>query len=333
MKLSQNLRTTLIIIFLMIILAPAVITTFYTVQMSNETLEKLAITTQFGYARTLTHNIESFLATVKGDILFLSQSAPLKAYLASRTETEEEIERKRQILEEEFLAFSRSRGIYYQIRYLNETGKEVVRVDSDGTVSKSIERNNLQDKSKRYYFKETMVLSGQEIFVSPLDLNRERGQIEAPYKPVIRYAINVYYDNTQPAGIVILNVDANQFLKPLEGVRLVNQEGYFASHPEPTQCWGGSNDLNTGYQLSDEYPKLAEKILGQTGVHETNTVILSHQKVKIPSSPHQWTLILQANKDEIANNTTDFYVILTAIFINIGLIGLLWVIAATKTDD
>ena len=47
------------------------------------------------------------------------------------------------------------------------------------------------------------------VFVSPLDLNIERGEIEVPYKPVIRYATPVFDKENKAKGIVITNVFVN----------------------------------------------------------------------------------------------------------------------------
>jgi len=330
MKIHHRLRTRLIIMFSIVALMPALITGIYAIHVSSKSLRMRALATQTAQAEILAKSITSFLLMVKGDILFLSQSPLMKSYLHLRgtksflnsaisdqiapSDLEHKplqdipylLEKNRKKLEKEFLALSRNRRIYYQLRYLDETGQEVVRIDSDGLRSWIVDKEQLQNKSTRYYFKKTMRLLGKRVFVSPLDLNREMGKIEEPHKPVIRYAVSVYDNNNQKAGIVIMNVDANQFLEPLDDARLVTEDGYFAAHPEAKKRWGGVGDLKTGYNLGKEYPRLANKIRGRDDTISTPIVTLSHLRVSVPGSADNWILIVQRDTDDILKSVVTF---------------------------
>jgi HAMP domain-containing protein len=316
--------------FSIVALMPALITGIYAIQVSSKNLRIRALTTQTAQAEILAKSITSFLSMVKGDILFLSQSPLMKSYLHLRgkksflnsaspyqiapsdlepktlQDFQYALEKNRKKLEKEFLTLSRNRRIYYQLRYLDETGQEIVRIDSDGLRNWIVDKEQLQNKSDRYYFKNTMRLLGKRVFVSPLDLNREMGKIEVPHKPVIRYAVNVYDNNNQKAGIVIMNVDANQFLEPLNDARLVTKDGYFAAHPDAKKRWGGVSDLKTGYNLSKEYPRVANQIRGRNNTISTPTVTLSHFRVSVPGSADNWVLIVQRDTDDILKSVVAF---------------------------
>jgi methyl-accepting chemotaxis protein len=313
----MKLRTKLVITFSIITLIPALITGMYAIQVSSNSLRTQALTTQTARAQTLVNNVHSFLSVVKGDVLFLSQSPVMTEYATLRFKNtpDDILEQKRQFLEQEFLALSQNRGIYYQVRYLDEKGQEVVRVDSDGFKHTIIARDKLQDKSGRYYFKDAIRLWGTQLFVSPLDLNREHGAIEIPHKPVIRYGVNVYDDKNNKAGIVLVNVDAKKFLKPLAQIRLVDQNGYFMSHPEIKKRWGGPTDLNTNERLQKEYGELSKKILGKNGTISTDKITLSYQRLKVPGVAYQWTLIIQDDTDEILNSVKKFRAIFSLILL------------------
>lgn len=349
MKFYHKLRTRLLVVFFIITFIPAFITGIYAIQVSTNTLLWQTLMRETEKAKKAKEDIKMFLSAIRSDLLFLSQSAPMKDYLSLLTavfESQEKtfstppgsfdnakqaiqkvLEQKQQVIEREFLAFSRNRRVYYQVRYINEKGHEVVRVDSDSFRSWIVEQDKLQNKSDRYYFLETMRLSGKQVFVSPLDLNRERGKIEKPHKPVIRYAINVYDDYNRKAGIIILNVDANQFLKPLAETRLINQDGYFLNHSEPDNCWGGPNDENHGYNLNKEYsqlePKVREKLLIREGNVLTDEITLAHQKINVPGSFEHWVVIIQQDTDEILKNVHTFrktFIIILIIAILIALV-------------
>ncbi len=296
MKFYQHIRTKLAFGFLLVTLIPAVTVGIYAMQASIDALRERELNIQASMAKTLQHDIEAFLASTRNDLIFLSQSQPLKRYLNQRHQDDDldALELARQSLEQEFLAFSRSRGIYYQVRYLDENGQEIVRVDAvDGKIL-FIPKTRLQNKASRYYFSRTMQLLDQSMFVSPLELNQEQGKIEVPHKPVIRYAIPVFYPEQHQAGIVITNVDASQFLLPLfKKAVLVDQEGFYLANPNANKLWGGPKDLKTGYTFFQDYPTEAPNMLNEIdGNITTEQAILTYQRVSIPNLGY-WTLIIQ----------------------------------------
>ncbi len=324
MKLFQRLRTKLILTMAFTTLVPTVACGVLVFWMYRDTLQTQARLAYTENAKDLKSSVEVFLAPTRSDLLFLSQSVTLTDYLTLhdvlQTSTFQKIEdvtippgsqegalqagqnaleQKRQLMEQEFLAFLRNRNIYYQLAYLNEVGQEIVRVVSDGLKNKTIEPNRLQNLSETELFKEATRLSGKQIFVSPLELYRDLGRLETPYRPVIHYIVNVSYGNGRKAGVVIATVEANQFLKLLGEVRLVNELGYFLNHPDSQKRWGGPMDLDTKYHLEREYPTLAKQILGQEGHFATPQMTLFTQIIYVPGASQHWTLIIQRDTSEV----------------------------------
>ncbi len=113
---------------------------------------------------------------------------------------------------QEFLIFSRKKESYIQIRLIDDTGQEIVRVDRQGVVSRVIPDKELQNKAHRYYFKRGMTLSGGRVYVSPIDPNVEYGIIQEPHVPVLRVATLVYDSKTERRGLVVLNYSARVFM-------------------------------------------------------------------------------------------------------------------------
>jgi methyl-accepting chemotaxis protein len=323
MKVRHKLRNKLIVAFIAATLIPVFATGLYAIYISSNTLKAQAVNAQNERLNTIKNSIESFLSTTQSDLLFLSQSPTFTSYIELKTKkaSADALKKQRKILANEFLALSRNRRIYYQIRYLDETGQEIVRIDSNTIRSQIIDDEKLQNKQDRYYFKNTMAATGNNIFVSPLDLNRERGEIEEPYKPVIRYALKITDQNNNKVGILILNIDANQFLGKLNNVRLVASSGAFAAHPITKRRWGAKRDLNTGINIKKEYPKWFEIITQRSsGTISNKKVTLSYQKIIVPSTSRNWTLIMQQNTSKILNSVnkfriTFFIIVAIAVFI------------------
>ena len=104
----------------------------------------------------------------------------------------------------------------YQIRLLTSEGKEWIRVDRRPEGVYVVSGTHLQDKGDRYYFREAMEVGLGEIYVSPLDLNEEYGQIERPERPVIRVATPVGNAPDGSQGVLIINLHAEILLGQIQ---------------------------------------------------------------------------------------------------------------------
>jgi len=177
-------------------------------------------------------------------------------------------------VEATFVQMALSRKDYMQIRLIDRTGKELVRVDYDGKGVRAVPQHELQDKSSRNYFKEVVKLPPGEIFISPVYLNREHGKIEVPYKPVILYGIPIFDPEGNCRGVVIVNFMVDLFLKVRpsfvsgKGVKVfvADREGFYLyNSKDSSKEWGGIHDLHTGEGLAKDYPDTYSRILSGEG--------------------------------------------------------------------
>ncbi|MFQ5852134.1 MAG: HAMP domain-containing protein [Candidatus Binatia bacterium] len=174
--------------------------------------------------------IQRFLRQVKGDVLFLSRFPTLQALINLPPEASAQRKSLLNRLAKEFLAFSQAHQVYYQVRYLDERGQEVVRADYDGVHHYLVPSDRLQAKRERYYFREAMRMPPGQIYVSPMDLNIERGAVEVPHKPVIRYAVALASAKGEPRGIVIINIYASHILGQVLALGREAGDVFLASH-------------------------------------------------------------------------------------------------------
>ncbi len=209
--------------------------------------------------------IDIFLQEVHGDILFLSELSSLRDVINGGAKTN---------LEKDFLSFANEKDIFHQIRYIDENGQEIVNIDYREGVSKIL--SDLQNKKDRYYFIETMDLELGEIFISPLDLNVENGEIEnrgteenPAYIPVLRYATPVFDSKGISKGIVIINIYAEHFLDHIHEEQkrgdlmfLVDHYGFYLSHPDFDKEFGFMFGKNETFY--NDYPEIASSIFSNT---------------------------------------------------------------------
>ena len=139
--------------------------------------------------------------------------------------------------------FSKDNPDYDQIRYIDEQGQELLRVNQNGAI---VPQDELQNKADRPYFQKANALAAGQIYISAIDLNEENGVIEKPIKPMLRAAIPVFGPNGQRRGVYIINfLVANSIERLREFVpryhqrfRLLNAHGYWLAGAKPEQEWG-----------------------------------------------------------------------------------------------
>jgi len=89
--------------------------------------------------KLITNNFE----TIISDLLFLSKQNELHRMINDNEQ------KYRSWMSNEYLELCRKKRIYDQIRYLNQTGMEIVRVNFNNGVPKIVEQSALQSKGDR----------------------------------------------------------------------------------------------------------------------------------------------------------------------------------------
>jgi len=129
-----------------------------------------------------------------------------------------------------------------QLRLLNISGMECVRIDrTPNHKIIQIKEKDLQDKSKRDYFRKFSKLNEKSIGFSSLDLNIENNKVEVPWRPTLRIGVPVFVDGTR-VGMVLINYRMDHWLENLSKIThnnfyLVDSEGYFIIHPDDNWAW------------------------------------------------------------------------------------------------
>ncbi len=166
----------------------------------------------------------------------------------------------------------KNKRIYDQIRYIDEKGNEIIRIDLEDDEPVVYKGDHLQNKADRYYFVDTMNTSEGEIYASKLDLNVENGKIEEPIKPVARVATKIYDKNKNEKGIVILNYFAHIMIEDFVDVSksrvgssyLLNQDAYFISNTEePSTEFAFMYDDKQELNFKNMYPLAYDEIFNK----------------------------------------------------------------------
>ncbi|WP_333137030.1 methyl-accepting chemotaxis protein [Microcoleus sp. Pol11C2] len=186
-----------------------------------------------------------------------------------------------------FLSLMEAKSYYMQLRYIDNSGKEIVRVDYDGTNIKVIPDSQLQNKGDRDYFMATKKLKSGEVYVSSLELNQERGKIEIPYKPTIRYATPIFNSKGERQGILISNALGSTLIDRVKNFNqelsdqsfILNQDGSYLAHSNPKKAWGV--ELKTKENVKNDYSAdiVAKIISGGKGNIDNRALVISYYTV------------------------------------------------------
>ena len=216
-------------------------------------------------------------------------------------------------IERLWLAFSDRMKIYDQIRFIDADGNEIIRVNYSKSGAALIGKADLQNKKDRYFFRETINLEENQIYISKLDLNIENDEIEQPIKPMIRVS-TPYYAQGQLKGIIMLNYLADDMLNQVKQVAsasngnifMLNSDGYWLFNSEDSgKEWSFMYKDKENVRFSNEFPAEWEIIrntqdgyqIGENGVFIFSSVLASKvfsqdsEECPVISDTKDWTIL------------------------------------------
>jgi PAS domain S-box-containing protein len=149
------------------------------------------------------------------------------------------------LMAEDFFTLMLRNPVYDQVRWIDETGMERVRVNMGSSGPETVPSHLLQNKSDRPYFIDTMALPLGDMLVSPMDLNVENGHIETPQKPTLRMAVALVDARGAARGILVLNLlmaplldrFAHQVERGSNRAMLLNRDGYWLYSSDTADEW------------------------------------------------------------------------------------------------
>ena len=190
------------------------------------------------------------------------------------------------------VSFALKRRVYDQIRYLDITGMEALRIDHHGGAPAVVPKGRLQFKGSRYYAAEGLMLMRDEVYISPFDLNVEHGRVEHPLKPMIRFVTPVFDDAGERKGIVVLNYLGRKLLDVFDQVPsrvddrmlLLNEEGYYLHSPDSDDEWGFMFEDRHDRTFETRYPEAWKTISsGHSGQFRNGNGLFTYATICLAS--------------------------------------------------
>ncbi len=156
-----------------------------------------------------------------------------------------------------------------QVRLLSQEGREIFRVQSNGV---SVPAGELQDKGEAAYFQRGTELAVGEVAVSKFGLNVENGEVELPFKPVVRLMTPVSAADGSPGGLAVINLKLRRLFETIDRAypkedsttELLDSNGFWERAVDPDLEWGGQIRGREDATLANARPELWKAITAES---------------------------------------------------------------------
>ncbi|HDZ16193.1 MAG TPA: HAMP domain-containing histidine kinase [Methylophaga aminisulfidivorans] len=192
-----------------------------------------------------------------------------------------------------FSGFMNASPYISQLRWLDEKGKEQVRIDSQQGKIKIVPFVELQNKFHRGYFQSAQSLALNDVYISELTPNIEHRQIVWPIEKTLRAAMRTTKNEGLRGGVLVLNINLNSALASLQqtsenSLSILDDEGNWILHSDSSREF---QKFIANYQKSEpsDVSAMAENIITQKQLHNkvTESRLVSYGKMTIDADSEQ----------------------------------------------
>ena len=276
---------------------------WYGYQNAKTAYQKAAIDLAKGYTNEVAVHIKDFLQLSEKNLDFIANNYAIKrhSYWMDIGE-KEKTEQYHEIIADTLRGFAVSYDYNFKIRLINNDGKEHIKILRDpitGSVKVTPE-NELEDKSDRDFFIETIKLNKGEIYTGALELYEQQGKIIMPYVPIVRVATPLIGDNKIRYGVIVVNIFAEHFFKYIEDANnntqgrtfyLIAKNGDYLYHSDKEKCF--STQLGHHSHFEQDFPNLLTKLkLKDTDVIFDSGHIITYEKIILDKNKENYWLLV-----------------------------------------
>lgn len=193
----------------------------------------------------------------------LREKLPSEVYTATNEIPEQERERINAIFIDWLKIFRR----FDHVRLISSAGYELARVNNRNEILHRVNPAELQNKGARGYVLKASQMEPNALFAQPISLNREGGEIEKPYVPVIRILMKLPSNDGADFALLVANFSVNAVFGDIRNqtetlpdreVYALNKKGYF--------MLGGDSfmDAEWAFEFNDRIGLNAESLIPET---------------------------------------------------------------------
>ncbi len=329
----SSLRNQYILILISIAILPTILMGVLLSHRAEIQFEKDAHENGINILNQVHSDIQRYIDKLPPEVLMFTDNQQVLElikgrYLVPPPISESAIKKSKKLVQSIFISYAKSHYDVRQVRLLDKSGREWVRVNSLNGKAQIVPDWQLQDKSERYYFKEAVQLRNGESYVSSMDLNIENGAVQYD-DPVLRVAAPVWLDG-RVLAVVVINRSPLELIDHIDRVKsggsllLADLSGIYFYHPDYSRRWGKQSA-----NIYEDWPQLKNAIdNGETRVDSSTDSMFFTEISLFPSSARKsWLLGLEFDKSIFSAKAEEFAGMITMVTIGIGVIALFIAIA------
>ncbi len=288
---KSGLRTKLVMAFLAVMLIPVLEISAYGYFFTNQELARQALDRSMQEVYLQAEHIVTALTQAHGDILYMAQLRSLRTMRDAGTTEAQDVWRSE--TEQDLLVLLSVRPMYHSMRFMDDSGQELLHVVSDGQTVRAKPASELRSYAELPYFRETSARGG--VYVSSFAQDGDT--------PIIHYCLKVQ------GGVLVIDLHVGWILRNLpheisvDSWALVDQDGYYLAYPEtyiPPVSSGGRSLISAD---------LTPLLTGASGTFEAGDNVYIYQRVMPSSSTPEryWALYRSTPQSVFYASVTDFY--------------------------
>ncbi len=302
MNLSTRLTIAMVSLVLFTALAVGIL--------SYRNIEAATVPTELGRldgrAKLQATRLDAYVRGARADVLALADTPALEDIISAtrnggsdpkdRTPLADRLTR----LSRSFMSQLKAKPEYDEIRLIGiaNNGMELLRVErasNNGSIQMA-PAGELLPRAGRTYFKAALHLRDGEVYVSPIQLNRDHGAVTANHEPVLTVTTPVYDGDKHLFGMLLINVEMEPAFAeirraPSSGSQmfLVNEQGDFLVHPDRAREFGF--DLGKRHRLTESLPALVPitaanaSYNGEMQDRDGHAVLVAAEPVRLAGGP------------------------------------------------
>ncbi len=259
-----SIRSKLLIAFAGLSILPLTLVGVYGILSNVRTMKEIVLENLSHDVQTIKGKTANFLESIESDLRVVRHSVALETFISKREDfSQAAYVAELQHISKELLAFAKTKSIYYQIRMVDESGDELLRIESINAADSTkgyriVPPQELRHTRESFYFLLIDGLARDQIAFAPAELvNQTDERI-----PVISFALPLI-GMKQRFGILIANVFGKNLMQVMEGKRhfeiggkvvLVAGDGHYLYHSEKKRDWNKLLASREEDNLQRDYP-------------------------------------------------------------------------------
>lgn len=159
-----------------------------------------------------------------------------------------------------------SQKFFYQLRFIDPRGEEVIRLENASGIVTAIPEGMLQNKLARDYISQSLQLRAGDYKLYGIDLEKEYGMYLTPYQSALRI-VSPIHEGSILKGFIVANVNLNELhryitkqIRPQANLKILFSDSSIALSSSSHELFGTEFIDHRSHNLNIAKPELWQKI-------------------------------------------------------------------------